>query len=500
MSGRTSQATSEDIIQWNYYERLGDVTTSNETLSVKENTEEEVEEEFRRDSIFIKVSPEDAFKSSFLKIPGCVPIDVHACFKRLYPHSEVEKESLLKFYLKLCRLESKADMPFNRLWNYYSETKELSSDITARNMHEVANYCIIDVSRCQELTVKCNIINNYRKVASIAYVSLFDTHYRANRIKVKNLLGIYATKRNMLFSTICHKDKEKARGITLAEQYNIGLVARFVIAKGFGIKYGDTDSLYLTCPDKYYEKCDSNYNENKLSKEAYWSEIVKITMKVMDEFRNKVNAYLRIKNGTSYLKMVYEEVLLPVCFTGIDTVKQGQTELFRFIGEKIMREVMNIDNTRTIYQIVENTLREASKKQWDFNQFVAMATWKPNKDNKCIQRFIERMKENYENKIPDSGKHFSYIVVKGERYRDKNGQLIPRRNADYMEFPDIAKEFNMKIDINYYLEKTVGLCARFINNDDKYQPLLHIRLCNSKIRMKKRSRLMFIPRTRQKIA
>ena len=44
--------------------------------------------------------------------------------------------------------------------------------------------------------------------------------------------------------------------------------------------------------------------------------MVKITMKVMDEFRNKVNAYLRIKNDTSYLKMTYEEVLFPMCFTG----------------------------------------------------------------------------------------------------------------------------------------------------------------------------------------
>ncbi len=178
---------------------------------MKENTEEDVEEEFKRDSIFIKVSSEDIFKSSFLKIPRCVPIDVRACFKRLYLHLEVKKESLLKFYLKLCELESKADMPFNRLWNYYSEAKELSSDIIAKNMHEIANYCIINVLRCQELVVKCNVINDYREVAFIAYVSLFDTHYRANGTKVRNLLDAYATKRNMLFSIIYHKDKEKGK-------------------------------------------------------------------------------------------------------------------------------------------------------------------------------------------------------------------------------------------------------------------------------------------------
>ncbi|PKK58841.1 DNA/RNA polymerase [Rhizophagus irregularis] len=571
---------------------IRDVTTSNKSSSAKENTEEDVEEEFRRDSVFIKVSTEDIFKSSFLKIPGCVPINVRACFKRLYPRSEVEKESSFKFYLKLCGLESKADMPFNRLWNYYSEAKKGSSDITVRNMHEVANYCIIDALRYQELIVKRNVINDYREVASIAYVSLFDTHYRANGMKVRNLLGAYATKRNMLVSTICHKDKEKGKypgayvfppikgienkrpvtgldfvslyfslimaynlspeklilrreeavnvhekgnelyeikfpfngrilnawsvrhdncsekkglyptkkrleklistiegkgkivpnaskskydslcfdynclnskqfalkvymntfygeagnsnspfflrelagGITSAGQYNIDLVAKFVTAKGFGIKYGDTDSLYLTYPDKYYKKCDRDYNENKLSKEVYWSEMVKITMKVMDEFRNKVNAYLRIKNGTTYLKMAYEEVLFPVCFT-------GKKKYFGIGHEeiKIMWKAMDLNNTRSIHKIVEDTFREASLKQWEFDQFIAMATWKPNKDNKCIQRFMGRIKEKYENKIPDPGERFSYVVMKGERYHDKN-------------------------------EKTVGLCARFINDNDRYQP------------------------------
>ena len=63
--------------------------------------------------------------------------------------------------------------------------------------------------------------------------------------------------------------RELAEGITSAGQYNIDLIAKFVIAKGFGIKYGDTDSLYLTCPDKYYETYDRAFNKDELSKEAY---------------------------------------------------------------------------------------------------------------------------------------------------------------------------------------------------------------------------------------
>src|SRR3954452_22490219 len=78
-------------------------------------------------------------------------------------------------------------------------------------MREVAHYCMIDALRCQELLVKLSQINDYREVASIAYVSLFDSHYRANGMKVRNLLGAYATKRNILFSTRQCENTEKGK-------------------------------------------------------------------------------------------------------------------------------------------------------------------------------------------------------------------------------------------------------------------------------------------------
>ena len=38
-----------------------------------------------------------------------------------------------------------------------------------------------------------------------------------------------------------------------------------------------------------------------------------------------------------------------------------------------------------------------------------------------------------------------------------------------MEFLDIVKELNIEIDIGHYLKKTVGLCVRFINDNERYQ-------------------------------
>ncbi|CAI2179230.1 15356_t:CDS:1 [Funneliformis geosporum] len=187
-------------------------------------------------------------------------------------------------------------------------------------------------------------------------------------------------------------------GTTMAEKYNLNLIAEFVSKKGFGIKYENIDSLYLTCSDRYYVKSNEAFFRKELSKEAYWTEMVKITMDVMRKLCNQVNAYLRIKSETSYLKMAYEEILFPVCFTGkkkyfgvghedvvnfklqklfmkgIDTIKQGKSQLLKFIREKIMRETMDINNTCSIHKIVKDTLREAENKKWDFNEFIVMGT------------------------------------------------------------------------------------------------------------------------------
>jgi DNA polymerase elongation subunit (family B) len=111
--------------------------------------------------------------------------------------------------------------------------------------------------------------------------------------------------------------RELAGGVTSAGRRNIKLVADFVKSKGFQIKYGDTDFLYLVCPEEFFQKCDTAYdNGNGLLKEEYWSQMVNISMRVIKRLRDEVNDFLKNDNGSSYLKMAYEEVLFLVVFTG----------------------------------------------------------------------------------------------------------------------------------------------------------------------------------------
>ena len=240
---------------------------------------------------------------------------------------------------------------------------------------------------------------------------------------------------------------ELAGGVTSAGQYNIKMVANYVQSKGFRIKYGDTDSLYLTIPEKYYEILDRTYDngEGTISKLDYWNEMVCITMNVMDKLRTEVNTFLKLKSKSPYLKMAYEEVLFPIYFTGkkkyfgvehkgvpnfespkpfikgVDTVKQGGSKYFKDIGERIMEEVTNINNNYSAHKVVENILKDIASKEYSLDSFIQTAVYKANKNNLQIKPFIERMKKKYSNKVPELGERFSYVVTKPDRDFDIRG-------------------------------------------------------------------------------
>ncbi|RIB20012.1 ribonuclease H-like domain-containing protein [Gigaspora rosea] len=303
------------------------------------NIEKIIKWKYRKSEI--KISDEK-FYSKYLKIPGYIPIDVHACFKKLYPKSEA---SSLKYYLNICGLDSKADMPYNKIWKYYKDAILQNSDSSAKNMREIAHYCIIDALRCQELMVKRNVVNDYQEVSSIAYVSLSDAHYFTG-----------------------------AGGVTSAGQHNIKFVKKFVEDKEFGVKYEDTDSLYLTCPEECFQKCNRKYKLDQLSQKEYWEEMVKISMEVMANLHNEVNTKLEKNNGMPYLNMAYEEVLFPVVFTekkkyyGLEHKNKPNFNP----GKEIMNRTLKIGNKETVHQIVEKVLWKNVEKlsKLDYDEFI----------------------------------------------------------------------------------------------------------------------------------
>ena len=114
------KANANSILIWNYFERKGEASSSNffqrNSQWVKKTDRSLLDKDHKktgcRESIKIKIYPSLSIESYFLKLPECVPIDVHTSFMQLHPCSE---KTSLKFFLEKCDLNGKADMPMSKL-------------------------------------------------------------------------------------------------------------------------------------------------------------------------------------------------------------------------------------------------------------------------------------------------------------------------------------------------------------------------------------------------
>src|SRR2546429_5094553 len=188
------------------------------------------------------------FHSKHLKIPGCVAIDVRPCFMGFYSKDE---KSSLAYYLKECKLDNKVNLPIHRMNKYYERASKETNATTAKQMREIAKYCIINALSCQRLMVKHNAINEYREVASVAFLSLFDAHYFAGGMKVCNLLSASAWQRGILTSTILERTETES----FPDAYVFLLIKelenrRLVISLDFVSLYSSLIITYNLSPDK----------------------------------------------------------------------------------------------------------------------------------------------------------------------------------------------------------------------------------------------------------
>ena len=189
-----------------------------------------------------------SFHLKHLNTPGCVAIDIRPCFMKLY--SKAEKSSLA-FYLNECGLESKMDMPFHRMFKYYERALRETNTTTAEQMHKVAKYCMIDALSYQRLMVKRNVINEYREVANIAFISLSDAHYFAIGMKVSNLLSASAWREGVLTSTISERMETESFPDAYVFPPIKGLENRRPITGlDFGSLYPSLIMTYNLSPDK----------------------------------------------------------------------------------------------------------------------------------------------------------------------------------------------------------------------------------------------------------
>lgn len=256
----------------------------------------------------------------------------------------------------------------------------------------------------------------------------------------------------------------------------------------------NTDSLYISCPESYYLDIDKEYYTNQINKEEYNTKLVTTTFKAIEDIKVKVNDYLYQDNGTKYLKMSYEEVLYPLAFLskkkyfgiphetipnfkpkdlfirGLEVKKRGVSELLKIICMDLMWKSMDLNNTKTLRELVNDKIKEIFTKKWGLEDFIQTGVWKPEKKNITLNNFVDRMKQ--ENKlIPTPGERFSYVIIKRYPYKyDYKGRQIALTKADKMEYLDIVRKYNYDIDLKYYFDNQInGQFARLISYDTEFE-------------------------------
>ncbi len=310
-----------------------------------------------------------------------------------------------------------------------------------------------------------------------------------------------------------------AGGITMGGQWNIKYVRDFVLQNGYQVLYGDTDSLYICCPEKCFEELDRQYVTGEIDRLQYWTRMVEITMETIDDFKDAVNAYLEANNGTPFLTMAYEEVLWPyalvgkkkyigiqhmgivnfaICMPectledfmkskslfirGLEVKKRGSSEFLKLVCFEIFKRGFCITQTLTLREIVEQQIAEVAQKKWDPKLFIKTARYKlPTGDkpgNVTVLSFVERMRQletNYPElgiKVPEIGERFQYVVTKKYPWTyDVRGRQTNIKIGDKYEYYESMSNkayqehlgTELELDMDYYmLNEIIGQFGRFI--------------------------------------
>jgi DNA polymerase elongation subunit (family B) len=325
--------------------------------------------------------------------------------------------------------------------------------------------------------------------------------------------------------------KQVAGAITTYGQKTLKLVKSYVESKGYSVKYGDTDSLYVSPPETSFARVDADYESGAISIQQYWITMVEITMEYLDILRNEVNEVLFKDNGTRFLRMAYEEVLWPYAFVGkkkylgvqhqgivnlricmpectlkefisskslflrgMEVKKRGSSELLKQLCYEVMKACFCITETRTMREIVEQKLHEITTRQFEPASFIKSAKYKlpaqGKPGNVSVLRFVARMAEierdnpNLKIRPPEIGERFSYIIaecypwsfdLRGRKSKlgvgDKLEFFESINNSDYcaMRATTAGTTAELKVDIDYYItNEIIGQFARFLTYHHDY--------------------------------
>jgi DNA polymerase elongation subunit (family B) len=256
--------------------------------------------------------------------------------------------------------------------------------------------------------------------------------------------------------------------------------------------YGDTDSIYVSVAEKWFDKLDKLFYSGKISKLEYWTEMVEITFSKIVEVRDAINVWFLESNGTVFLRMAYEEVIFPLIFLakkkyvgiphenyanffpkelfikGLEIIKRGASQFLIKNYTDILWDFMGTENKYKLLDLVHAKVDYIYTVKWDFNDFAKSYVYKPNKKNISMQTFAARMKARNVEVVPFE--RLQCVIIKKYPFKFSQRGLKEKLSVgERLEYLDYARENNMEIDMDYYMTGSVnGQLARLITSEPMF--------------------------------
>lgn len=268
---------------------------------------------------------------------------------------------------------------------------------------------------------------------------------------------------------------------TVTAKGRLAIMMAFVKVKELGcdVKYGDTDSLYISVAENTFADLDKLYYTGRLDKLDYWTQMVERTKVEIGRINKIVDKMFFDETANNFLKMAYEEVLYPVNFTGkkkyygvehenlinffpkklfirgLEVKKRGVSNILRETFSYIMKTGCSHTNLYDTEELIRAKIHEIYTRSWSYKDFELRAMYRPNKKNISVLKFVARMLDRGV-KIP-GGERFSYVIVK--KFPKKfttAGRAVNLGVGEKMEPLDEAMERKMELDLDHYMKGSVN--------------------------------------------
>ena len=347
--------------------------------------------------------------------------------------------------------------------------------------------------RKEELEKECGHETQEYQMIQFKY-SYIDSKQKALKVFMNTFYGETGNKRSPFFVLAI------AGGITSAGQRNIKNVSNLVTSKGCKLYYGDTDSVYISCPAHHFTELDRKYFGGRMTKIDYCTVLIRETFKHIESIKNMVNDYLISDNGTTFLRMAYEEVLFPCVFLlkkmyagvehkhivnfsphpdelftkGVSLKRRGTSEVLKTVCKEVLMKILDINTTVTVRDIIIRKIEDIYNRDWKTEDFKKTAVYKPSKQNVSVRTFMKRMEDRRDPLCPSPqpGERFEYVVVRKYPFKyDNKGRKSSILVGDCWEYYTYAVANNLPIDLDYYM--TGGIIGQFAQFT-AYHPEFHV--------------------------